>query len=90
MVYRGYKGNVKYNDALRFYYGNVEGTKLLVLYSGLDLESLGRDFRKAVDEYIEYEDIFYVYLYKRKALGCRTHIIASSDSEMKGRSPQCR
>lgn len=77
MVYRGYKGSVEYNDARRFYYGKVERTTLPVLYSGLDLESLGRDFRKAVDEYIEYEDIFHVYINKRKALRHKAVIFAS-------------
>lgn len=79
MVYRGYKGSVEYNNALHYYYGNIEGTKLLVLYSGLDLESLGRDFRKAVDEYIEYEHIFHVYLYKRKFLAHRAPICTRSN-----------
>ena len=79
MVYRGYKGSVEYNNALHYYYGNIEGTKLLVLYSGLDLESLGRDFRKAVDEYIEYEHIFHIYLYKRKFLAHRAPICTRSN-----------
>ena len=53
MSYKGYYGLVHYGDEDRVFHGKIESIRSLVSYEGSDVESLGRAFEDAVDDYLE-------------------------------------
>lgn len=52
--YRGYTGNVRYSQNDNCYYGTVQGIAGAVIYEGVTLEKLEKDFQEVVDDYIAY------------------------------------
>ena len=54
LEYKGYKGSVEYSLQDDCLHGKVQGIrKTLILYEGLSLEELRRDFQEGVDSYLE-------------------------------------
>ena len=53
LEYKGYRGSVEYSPADRCFFGKVYGIRALVTYEGNDVESIEREFRASVDEYLE-------------------------------------
>ncbi|GHU64699.1 antitoxin HicB [Clostridia bacterium] len=53
LEYKGYRGSVEYSTPDRVFHGKVIGIRSLVSYEGTDVDSLERDFREAVDDYLE-------------------------------------
>lgn len=51
--YRGYFGTVEYSPPDKVLFGQLDGIGALVSYEGMDVESLEKDFREAVDDYLE-------------------------------------
>ena len=53
--YKGYTGNVEYNEVDNCLYGKVEGlAKALITYQGKSIDELESDFKEAVDDYLEF------------------------------------
>jgi len=52
--YRGYRGSVEYNAVDRCFHGKILGIRSCILYEGNDVDSIERDFRESVDEYLNY------------------------------------
>lgn len=61
LQYRGYRGSVEYSVVDGVFHGKLTGIRDLVLYEGDTLESLEKDFRDAVDDYLEEIDDRSVY-----------------------------
>lgn len=55
-VYRGFVGSVEYDSKGNFYYGKLLNTKDSINYSGYDIDDLKKNFKEAVDEYIEFKE----------------------------------
>lgn len=54
MEYKGYKGSVEYSKADDCLCGKVQGlNKALILYEGLTLDELRKDFEAGIDDYLE-------------------------------------
>ena len=53
MSYKDYLGTVEYSSEDDCLYGKVVGVHGLTAYEGQSLEELRRDFKTAVDEYLE-------------------------------------
>ncbi len=53
LEYKGYVGSVEFSAEDEVYFGKVLGTEDLISYEGKNIENLKKDFREAVDEYIE-------------------------------------
>ena len=53
MIHKGYTGSVEYSKADKCYFGKVLGIPDLVSYEGKNLIELSKDFREAVEGYIE-------------------------------------
>ena len=56
MEYKGFVGSVEWSEKDSVYYGWVLGIRALVSYEGKDKQSLADDFRRAVDDYLQYNN----------------------------------
>jgi len=54
LEYKGYHGSIEFSAADRCFFGKILGIRSVILYEGTDVESIERDFRESVDEYLEY------------------------------------
>ena len=54
LQYRGYDGAVLYSAEDRMLHGRILGIRDTVSYGGTDVASLEKNFRAAVDEYLEF------------------------------------
>ena len=52
--YRGYHGSVEYSSEDRCFHGRILGIRSYITYEGSDVDSIERDFRESVDEYLNY------------------------------------
>ena len=52
LEYKGYHGSVEYSAADRCFFGKVFGIRALVTYEGTNANSIEREFRRSVDEYL--------------------------------------
>ena len=51
--YRGYSGSVLYSAEDTILHGRIVGIRDAVSYEGKDVKGLGKNFRAAVDEYLQ-------------------------------------
>jgi predicted HicB family RNase H-like nuclease len=54
MEYKGYDGSVLYSAEDKLLHGKIIGIRDAVLYDGSDLPTLEKNFRGAIDEYLEF------------------------------------
>jgi predicted HicB family RNase H-like nuclease len=54
LPYRGYAGTIEWSLEDRCYYGKIKNTKDLVNYEAKNAMMLLNEFRKAVDDYLEF------------------------------------
>lgn len=54
LEHKGYNGSVLYSAEDRILHGWVAGIRDAITYEGPDVNSLERNFRKAVDEYLRF------------------------------------
>jgi len=53
MSYKGYYGSVEFADDDNVFYGRIIGINDRITYEGDNVKSLRKDFKDAVDEYLE-------------------------------------
>ena len=54
MKYKGYWAEIKYSDEDECFWGKIEGLKNdLILFEGNTVKELKKDFKKAIDHYIQ-------------------------------------
>ena len=51
--YKGYIGSVEFSDEDKIFHGKVIGIKSLISYEGNSVDTITKDFRNAIDEYLE-------------------------------------
>lgn len=56
LIHKGYKGNTVYDEYDKLYVGNVLGIPEIVYYEGKNLIELSKNFKEAVDRYIEMKE----------------------------------
>lgn len=54
VLYRGYDGSVLYSAEEKMLHGRVRGIRDMISYGGTDVQSLEKNFRDAVDEYLQF------------------------------------
>jgi predicted HicB family RNase H-like nuclease len=54
LKYKGYHGSVEYSAEDRCLHGKILGVRSCIIYEGKDVDSIERDFRESVDEYLNY------------------------------------
>ena len=52
--YKNYTGSVCFSEEDAIFYGKVIGIKALISFEGDSVRAITNDFRKAVDEYLEF------------------------------------
>jgi len=56
MKYKGYTGEVVYDNEARLFHGDVIGTKAVITFQGKTVDELEQAFKDSVDTYIEWCD----------------------------------
>ncbi len=54
MNYKGYLGNVEYDDENRIFSGSVINTKTVITFQGSTVDELEKAFKDSVDDYLEW------------------------------------
>jgi len=54
LQYRGYDGSVLYSAEDRLLHGRILGIRDMVFYDGASIREIEKNFRGAVDEYLEF------------------------------------
>lgn len=54
MRYKGYTGEVAYDNEARLFHGDVIGTKAVITFQGRTVDELEQAFKDSIDTYIEF------------------------------------
>lgn len=54
--YKGYTGSIEFSSDDNCYFGKIYDIKDLVLYEAETVDDLYEEFKKAVDDYIEFKE----------------------------------
>ena len=54
MNYKGYLGNVEYDDENRVFTGNVINTRTVITFHGKSVDELEAEFKASVDDYLQW------------------------------------
>lgn len=54
MTYKGYQGNVAYDDDAEIFHGEVVGLRDVVTFQGCTVEELKKAFHESVDDYLAF------------------------------------
>ena len=54
MNYKGYLGNVEYDDENRVFCGKVINTRTVITFHGTTVDEIEKEFRASVDEYLDW------------------------------------
>ena len=54
MNYKGYIGNVEYDDEAKIFAGTVINTRTVITFQGTSVEEIEREFHNSVDDYLEW------------------------------------
>ncbi len=54
LTYKGYDGSVLYSAEDKLLHGKIVGIRDAVLYDGVDIPEVEKNFRGAVDEYLDF------------------------------------
>lgn len=52
--YKGYTGQVSYDDEVRIFHGEVLDTRDVITFQGKSVEELEQAFRESVDDYLRF------------------------------------
>lgn len=54
MNYKGYIGNVEYDDEAKLFVGTVINTKTVITFQGTSVDEIENEFKASVDDYLEW------------------------------------
>ncbi len=54
MNYKGYIGDVEYDDEAKIFAGSVINTKTVITFQGTSVEEIEREFHNSVDDYLDW------------------------------------
>ena len=54
MMYKGYVGEIEYDDECHIFTGSVINTKTVITFQGTSVDELTREFQLSVDDYLEW------------------------------------
>ena len=54
MIYKGYVGEVEYDDECKIFSGSVINTKTVITFQGTSVEELNKEFQLSVDDYLDW------------------------------------
>jgi len=53
LKYKGYSGDVEYDDAAKIFHGEVLDTKDVITFQGKSVSEIEKSFRESIDDYLE-------------------------------------
>ena len=56
MTYKGYVGDVEYDDEAKLFHGEVVNTRDVITFQGRSVDELERSFQESIDDYIAWCD----------------------------------
>lgn len=56
MTYKGYVGDVEYDDHAKLFHGEVVNTRDVITFQGRSVDELERSFQESIDDYITWCD----------------------------------
>lgn len=54
IVYKGYVGEVEYDDEHKIFSGSVINTRTVITFQGTSVEELNKEFQLSIDDYLEW------------------------------------
>ncbi|MEO5914730.1 MAG: type II toxin-antitoxin system HicB family antitoxin [Luteolibacter sp.] len=54
MIYKGYSGNVRFDDEAEIFHGEVLGVRDVVTFQGRSVEELKTAFHESIDDYLDF------------------------------------
>jgi predicted HicB family RNase H-like nuclease len=54
MTYKGYSGNVRFDDEAELFHGEVLGVRDVVTFQGTTVDELKTAFEESIDDYLEF------------------------------------
>lgn len=54
MTYKGYSGNVRFDDEAEIFHGEVLGLRDVVTFQGTTVEELKKAFEESIDDYLDF------------------------------------
>ena len=54
MKYKGYIGDVMYDDEAKLFHGEVLGLKDVITFQGTNVQEIEKAFRDSIDDYLEW------------------------------------
>lgn len=54
MKYKGYRGQVNYDEEAKLFHGEVVGLKDVITFQGTSVDELEQAFKDSVDEYLDF------------------------------------
>lgn len=54
MKYKGYTGNVEFDDEAKIFHGDVVDTRDVITFQGKTVNELEKAFRDSIDDYLEF------------------------------------
>lgn len=54
MKYKGYFGQVTYDDEAKIFHGEIQGIRAIIIFQGKSVEELEKAFKDSVDDYLDW------------------------------------
>jgi len=54
LSYKGYTGQVNYDDEMKIFHGEVIDTRDIITFQGRSVDEIEQAFRESVDDYLEF------------------------------------
>jgi len=54
LKYKGYSGDVEYDDEAKIFHGEVLDTKDVITFQGKSVTEIEKPFRESIDDYLEF------------------------------------
>ena len=54
LKYKGYSGDVEYDDEAKIFHGEVLDTKDVITFRGKSVTEIEKSFRESIDDYLEF------------------------------------
>ena len=54
MMYKGYVGEIEYDDDFKIFSGSVINTRTVITFQGKSVDELNKEFQLSVDDYLEW------------------------------------
>ena len=54
LKYKGYSGDVEYDDEAKIFHGEVLDTKDIITFQGKNVTEIEKSFRESIDDYLQF------------------------------------